>query len=256
MSRRTMRADRSNLVSRELEGRNGWSRDPYEAKIIPDWLHRFPNLALVADGREETGFTRAGRGTTAFDLFRQVNAGGILRSDFLSIKTDTICSDGKLPSKIELSTGNQTTLAALLEGINRGAALPTVFFVSENDENGDPLEDGFAIFLDLAPILRRGIAPIESGPYGKGEAPEAYFKWSAARKCGGKAKHLLRADLEFPHIDAQGRRWVAADKVCYPELVVSLSKLGIRRSSWYSVNMSDLQAMCEAQDWDRMSNPE
>ena len=247
------RTERSNLVSRTCEGRNGWFRDPHEAKVIPDWAHRFPNLPLVADGREETGYSRAGRGTTAFDLFRRVDIGGIYRVDFLSIKTDTIGSDGKLPSKLELSTGRLETLVALLEGIHSGSALPTVVFVSENDEFGEPLEDGFAIFLDLAPILRRGIASIEHGPYAKGKAPEAYFKWSSARPCGGKSKHLVRADREFPYVDEENRRWISPDKVCYPELVVSLSSLGLRRSDWRPINVRDLPEFVQAQDWDMMA---
>lgn len=253
MARETWRVNRSNLVSRALEGCFGWCRDPYSAGTVAEWRHRFPNLPIVADGRDETGHTRAGRGTTAFDLFRVREVRGMLRADFLSIKTDTIGSDGKLPSKLELSTGNETTLRAILEGIERGASLPTIVFASENDENGDPTEDGFAIFVDLAPILRGGIAPIEAGPYGKGQAPEAYFKWSSARPCGGKAKKLAREGLDFPHVDEQGRKWIAADKVCYPELVVSLSKLGIKRSSWIPCNIRDLAHLCEDQDWGRMA---
>lgn len=253
MVRNTLRVNRSNEVSRAIEGRFGWFRDPYAAEAVASWVAAFPNLPIVADGREETGMTRAGRGTTAFDLFRSVVAGGVKRVDFLSIKTDTIGSDGKLPSKLELSTGNETTLNALLDGINNGAAYPTIVFASENDENGDPCDEGFAIFLDLAPILRAGIAGIEHGPYGKGQAPEAYFKWSSARPCGGKHKKLARESMEFPCVDEQGRKWIAADRVCYPELVVSLSKLGIKRSSWIPCRMSDLARLCEDQDWDTMA---
>jgi hypothetical protein len=128
-----------------------------------------------------------------------------------------------------------------------------VVFVSENDDLGEPTDEGFAIFLDLAPILRGGIADIEQGPYGKGCAPEAYFKWSSARPCGGKAKHIARAELTFPHVDEQGRKWLAPDKVCYPELVVSLAKLGIKRSSWIPCHLRDLPALCEAQNWDVMA---
>ncbi len=260
MERKTWRVNRSNLASRAIEGCFGWCRDPYTAEVVPEWTARFPNLPIVADGREETGHTRAGRGTTAFDLFRRIDGRDAqdrvvrgIRVDFLSIKTDTIASDGKLPSKLELSTGNEATLRAILEGIERGAALPTIVFASENDENGDPMEEGFAIFLDLGPILRRGIAGIDNGPYGKGEAPEAYFKWSSARPCGGKAKKLAREDYDFPHVDEQGRRWIAADKVCYSELVVSLSSLGYKRSHWIPCQISDLARLCEDQDWNRMA---
>jgi hypothetical protein len=206
----------------------------------------------VADGREETGFSRAGRGTTGFDLFRSVDSGGIMRTDFLSVKTDTIV-DGKLPSRVQLSTGNTATLAALLEGINRGNSLVTLIFASEPDENGDPSPDGFAMVLDLGEVLRNGIAPIENGPYGRGQAPPAYFRWSAARACGGKSKKILREGNEFPYVDDQGRKWIAADKVCYSELVCSLSAMGISKESWYPVHISDLVGLIESLEWDNLS---
>lgn len=253
MSRTGYRIGRSNLVSRAIEGQNGWNRDPYEVNAVPTWVSRFPKLPIVADGREETGFTRAGRGTTAFDLFRTVNAGGIIRTDFLSIKTDTIGPDGKLPSKVELSTGNVETLSALLDGIQRGASLATVIFASENDAEGDPSPYGLALALDLGQVLRDGIAPIEAGPYGKGQAPPAYFRWSSPRPCGGKGKRILRENLDFPHFDEQGRKWVAPDKVCYSELVCSLSGLGFVRSSWDVAHVSDLPGMLERLDWNTLS---
>lgn len=253
MKLRTERGNRSNLVSRSIEGYFGWTRDPYQAEIVPDWVSRFPNLPIVADGREETGHTRAGRGTTAFDLFRRREAGGLIRADFLSIKSDTIDDDDTLPNKLQLTAGNASTIRAILEGINRGASMPTVVFASRNDENGDPETDGFAIFLDVAPILRRGVADIDLGPYKKGQAPEAYLKWSSARKCGGAGKCHARADLDFPHVDETGRRWIAPDKVCYPELICSLACLGIKRSSWTPINMCELPHMLEAQNWGEMS---
>lgn len=253
MARTGYRIGRSNLVSTAIEGRNGWDRDPYAVGAVPTWVERFPGLPMVADGREVTHFTRAGRGTTAFDLFRQVESCGIIRTDFLSLKTDTIGPDGKLPSKVELATGNVETLSALLDGINRGAALPTLVFASENDDNGDPLLDGFAIVIDLGEVLRNGIAPIEAGPYGKGQAPPAYFRWSAARPCGGKGKRILRENLTFPHIDEQGRRWVAPDKVCYSELVCSFAGLGLTRADWRPVHVSDLPGLVETLDWNILS---
>ena len=250
MSRNTLRNGRSAAVSRVIEGENGWNRDPYDVpNAVRTWTDRFPNLPIVADGREVTGWNPAGRGTTAFDLFR-ARPGFV---DFLSIKTDTIGSDGKLPSKLELSTGNDSTLRAILEGIEGGSALPTLVFASENDENGDPEPDGLALFLDLGPVLRGGIAPIGGGPYGKGEAPPAYYKWSSGRKCGGDAKWLTRAGLDFPHVDEQGRQWVAPDRVCYPELVVSLSALGLRRSDWTQILIYRLAALIEGRDWNTLS---
>ena len=140
---------RSNLVSRSIEGRKGWSRDPYDAGVIKDWYSRFPNLPIVADGRRckvcrdklDNGqsplackdcYSAAGRGTNGFDLFRVVNS----RADFLSIKTETIGSKGELPSKLSLSTGNEGTLNALLEGIYAGNDLPTVVFAAKKPVTG------------------------------------------------------------------------------------------------------------------------
>lgn len=247
-----MRNERANLVSRTVEGRFGWVRDPYDApEAVAHWKYRFPSLPIVADGRESTGFTRAGRGTTAFDLFRMVNDGGLLRCDFLSLKTDTIADDGKLPSKIELATGNPVTMQAILDGINNGASLPTMLFCSPNDFNGEPMPDGVGLFLDLGPILRGGVAGIEGGPYARGKAPPAYFKWSSARKTGGGSKgEIVRGDLEFPHVDEQGRKWLAFDRVCYPELIVSLAALGISRRDWTEMSVGEIPAFLEAQEWE------
>lgn len=255
---------RSNLILRVLEGQNGWDRDPYSVLAAPEWCRRFPNLPIVADGREVTGYTRAGRGTTAFDVFRSFqatddNAGGvqyIVRSDFLSVKTGNIGKDGKLPSKVEMSTGNRATLEAILEGVQAGASIPTLVFASGNLEDGSPDPWGLAIFLDLGEVLRNGVAPIEEYPeggYGKGKAPLAYMKWSSPRKCGTKRSSREREHWSFPCIDEQGNRWDDASHVRYPELVCSLSQFGIKRESWVHIHVSDLPEYLERQDWERMS---
>lgn len=257
-----VRNARANMVSRAVEGRFGWVRDPFDAPGAGEtWEFRFPGLPLVADGREKTGFTRAGRGTTAFDLFRSVKAGGpsegrreYTRIDFLSLKSDTIADDNKLPSKIELATGNPDTLAALCQGLCAGAALPTLLFCSRNDPAGDPEPEGVALFVDVGPIIRGGIADIENGPYARGQAPPAYFKWSSGRACGGKSKgDAARGELEFPHVDSQGRKWLNPSRVCYPELVVSLASLGIRRDSWTPIHVRDIPKFLESQNWGGMS---
>ena len=236
---------RSSMVTAEIEGFAGWNRDPYAAGVVPSWDSRFPDLPIVADGRESTGFSDAGRGTTGFDLFRLVDG---VRADFLSVKTETIEPSGKLPSKLSLSTGNVETLQALIDGIKAGAALSTVVFCSKNGENG-PETDGLALFFDLAPYLRAGIPMAPENGWGKGKAPAVYFKWSSRRKCGGKHKAASRQDLEFPHVDEQGRKWSAPDYVHYRELVVSLSAMGIKRGSWIPCNVRDLPAMVERQNW-------
>ncbi len=276
MGRSGDRNARSNLIMRVLEGVNGWNRDPYAVKAGETWRKRFPNLPFVADGRECTGYTRAGRGTTAFDLFRsfEVHAGPngestvVVGSDFLSIKTDQIGDDNKLPSKIELSTGLDRTLEAILEGVRNGASLPTLLFCSKTEDDR-PSPYGVALFLDLAPILRQGVASIDEQPeggYKKGKAPLCYYKWSSARKCGGGdggnrgdescdygARLLHFEQTDVPFYDAQGRKWTAPDKVHYPELVISLSQLGIKRAHWREVHVSDLPQFLEEQDWAGMA---
>ncbi len=283
MGRSPDRNARSNLIMRVLEGQNGWDRSPHNVKAGPEWVKRFPNLPFVRDGREETGNTRAGRGTTAFDLFRsfetevEVNWGRetvseVVRSDFLSVKTDNIGDDNKLPSKIELSTGLDRTLEALMEGVQNGASIPTLLFCSKTEENEQgeyPSPWGLVLFLDLAPILRQGVASIweqPEGGYGKGKAPLCYYKWSSARKCGGGdggnrgdescdygARLLHFEQSADPFYDSMGRKWSAPDKVHYPELVISLSQLGIKRSSWREIHVSELADFLEEQDWQTMS---
>lgn len=252
------RNDRANMVSAAIEGRFGWQRDPREAGVMPIWAERYPNLPYVADGRDETDWTYAGRGTTAFDKFRLRDKAGTRhkRADFLSLKTDGIYADGKLPSKLSLTTGNRRTLDAILEGANNGHSFPTLVFASPNLEDGSPDPEGLAIFLDLAVVLRQGVTPIEDYPeggYGKGRAPLAYMKWSAARKSGTKGKGESRAHMCAGFIDQNGNRWESPTKVSYPELVVSLSQFGIRRDSWERVHVQELPEFLENYDWDAIS---
>lgn len=242
MSRRDKR---SNMVVEAFSGSDfGWSRSPHDARVCADWDRRFPNLPLVSDG-----VTSRGRGTTGFDLFRKVGC----RSDFLSVKTDTIENkSGKLPSKLSLSTGNLETIWSLIEGINRGSSLATVVFSSYNGQDG-PRSDGLALFLDLAQYIRGGVATAPKGGYRKGQAPPVYFKWSSRRKCGSKRAKLARINREYPYVDEQGRKWVSPEHVCYRELVVSLTAIGINRKSWVPCDMRDLPSMVEGQNWDRLS---
>jgi len=171
----------------------------------------------------------------------------------LSIKTETIGSSGQLPSKLSLSTGNLQTIQSLIDGIECGAALPTVIFASKNGVNG-PEDQGLALFLDIGEVIRtHGIQFAPEGGYKKGHAPPVYFKWSSSRKCGGKHKLVARSGFEFPHVDEQGRKWVSADRVCYRELVVSLSALGYKRTSWLSMNIVNLPGLVESQNWRKMS---
>lgn len=241
---------RANMVSIALEN-SGWDRDPFEVTgAIAEWNIRFPNVPMVADGRKATGFTRAGRGTTAFDLFR-CNAVG--RIDMLSIKTEAIEPGGKLPSKISLSTGKDATLTGILEGIRNGESLATLIFASGKDSEGNIQEQGLALFLNLGEVLQGEIPFAPEGGYGRGKSPAAYFKWSAARKSGSKRAHAARGEKVFPYVDSEGRRWIAADKVCYPELVVSLYGAGIRRNDWVDVHVSELPALVNGIDWNTIS---
>ena len=251
----TDRSDRSSMVTMAIEGNDGWVRDPYSVTNgAREWALRFPDLPFVADGREVSGFTRKGRGTTVFDLFRSVVSGGVCRTDFLSVKTDTIQPDGKLPSKLEVSTGNMSTIQAIISGVNGGASIPTLVWASKPDPFGGTEETGLGLFLDIAPVIRAGVCGIEGGPYAKGQAPECYLKWSSSRPCGGKNKAAQRADLEFPCVDEKGRKWIAPDKVCYPELIVNLSAMGIRRNDWVEMRLDDIPDVIESQPWDRITH--
>lgn len=268
---RADRNARSNLVVRTIRGRNGWSQDPHSVDAGSEWDIRFPGVPFVRDSRPETGNTTAGRGTTALDLFRHVlvETGDFQypRHDFLSVKTDRIDDDGTLPSKVELSTGKTETLQGLLDGISSGSPLHTLIFASGEDEDGNPSASGYCLFLDLGKVIRehgvQGIEEYPEGGYRKGKAPVAYFKWSSARKCGGgtggdrseipfsqRQEHFSSSDE--PLIDSWGRKWVSADKVCYPELVISLSSLGFKRNSWIPIHVSQLVDWLENQSWEEL----
>jgi len=301
---------RSNLVSAMLENA-GWGVDPYSAGVIPAWNTRYPDLPIVADGRPcdyhrrlkgndrvsspndprakvcPDCYVKRGRGSTIFDLFRFVLG---IRSDFLSIKTETIEKSGKLPSKLSLATGNVSTLDGMFSGILAGNALPTVVFASKNGENGPEVE-GSALFLDLGREIRKmgawmvdyravnealaltlpedeakvllervemvcshpHIPTAPEGGWGKGKAPIMYRKWSSRRHCGGKHKKVAREGWIFPCVDDQGRKWSTPEYVHYRECVVSLSAMGINRKKWIPCSIADLPELVEKQDWRGMA---
>lgn len=261
------RSDRGDTISYLLEGA-GWDRDVqgYEQP----WNSRFPGLPIVADGREITGKTRKGRGTTVFDLFRKANTykGKNLRGDsivverfdFLSVKTDCIEPGGSLPSRIEVSTGNQATIDGIVAGALSGASIPTLIFAGTDDGSGGFNREGKVLAVDVGRFIRdHGVAGIDEGPYTRGKAPPVYMKWSSRRACGGKgngAAKLRRMEgQEYPYVDTQGRKWTDAGTVHYPELVVSLGRL-VTDEDWTDVTTDDLSAYVDGLPWNLWSSDE
>lgn len=247
----TDRYDRELSVAGLIVGRNGWARNPYEVPgMVAHWATTYPDVPIVDDG-----ITPIGRGSTGADLFRQRISGGVIRHDVLSVKTCRVDEGGgKLPSKVSMATGNSGA-PGLLTSLLRGAPLPTLIFGSDDSEEGT----GVAIMLDMGSIVRESgltFAPEEG--FARGKAPPIYLKWSAARKCGGGSKHLLRAGMDFPHVDEHQeiggetwpvRRWISADRVQYAEINVSLYACGIRRDSWADVDRNRLPSFVESFTW-------
>ena len=295
MQRNPHRSGRSALVTRALVD-SGWSQDPYTARVIPEWKHRYPDLPIVADGRpckahRDAGVTspddpRAlncddcyvdrGRGTTLIDLVRRDTSGGLNRADFLSIKTGKIGADGKLPSRIDLGTGNVETIRAIETAALGGSSIPVLFFASEDTEDGEPSEDGYAVFVNVAPFIREhGCVPISTEGYGRGQAPPCYVALSSRRitgvpggnKAASKAvqahetmglplppgKWYKRAHNFKPGFDDKGRFWSKPYAVHYSELRFSLSACGIKREHWKRVNLSDIARFVDSHDWDEMA---
>lgn len=222
----------------------GWERNPYIVEgSVADWTLRFPNVPIVDDGE-----TEAGRGSTGFDKVRRKAANGIVRFDWLSEKTASQEDNGKIPTKFSLCTGNPSTIAGLIEGCKTGASYPTLFVVK--GKNGG----AYWLCADLAPVFREnGVVPISEYPeegYKKGKAPSLYVRWSAKRPSGVKRLAMMRAHglpVDETVSVINGVR-VGPGFFQYPELTISLSSLGVGRTSWnYVDNISKIPALLDSE---------
>jgi len=291
MSRNPYRHERSSLMMNFLR-ESGWNSDPYTAGVVPDWNARYPKIPIVADGRpckvhRETGvttpsdarakrcpecYTDRGRGTTLIDLTRKIGD----RADFLQVKAATIGPDGKLPSRIELGSGLDSTISGIVDAAMRGSAIPIVLFASENDGDGSPSDQGFAVFFDAAPFIREyGCVPTTLEPFKNGQAPPVYCKLTS-RKISGvpggtkaareavqayeqyglplpRGKWERRAEGFEKGFDAKGRYWSSPYGVHYTEVRISLSACGIKRANWVPMNLGDLPQFIEKNDWRSLS---
>lgn len=282
--------DRQTMVDLALEGSGIWQRNIHDVPGgIAAWNEQglgSSGLEYVADGRRCKAcrdllangmspavcgdcYSRKGRGTTAIDKGRSVASGGLNRVDLLSCKTDGLTKSGGFPSKVEVSTGKPDTLRKLIEAIESGASLATVIFVSGEDSDGNPSRDGFALFVDLAALIRAN--GIVDGTFKKGTAPAVWRRFGSRRNCGATSRvnkpHVMaggspvapgswmkRADWEFPCIDEDGCKWTAAWWKHYPQLFVNISKkyLQAHGLKWVACNVADLPAMVDAQSWNEM----
>jgi hypothetical protein len=282
--------DRQTMVDLALEKAGIWKRNLHDvAGGIATWNEQglgSAGLAYVADGRRckpcrertENGrppavcdncYSRKGRGTTALDKGRAVQSGGLIRVDMVSCKTDGLTKSGGFPSKVEVSTGKPETLKKLVTAIENGASLPTLIFVSGEDSDGNPKKDGYALFIDLAALIRSH--GIEDGVFKKGTAPAVWRRFGSRRNCGATSRvnkpyvmaghdpvapgsWMKRADWTFPCIDDDGCKWTAAWWKHYPQLFVNISKkyLQAHGLKWVACNVDDLPAMLEEQSWSDM----
>jgi hypothetical protein len=275
--------DRPALVSIALEkAGKGWKRNLHDVpRAIQTWnIAGLGNMGLnyVADGRAnldsngnltDMSYSRKGRGTTCIDLARETQVNdSLIRVDMLSIKTDSLTKSGGFPSKIEVSTGKPDTLNKVIEAVNNGASLPTLIWASSGDTS-NPSHEGFALFLDIAAIIRsHGIV---DGTFSKGKAPIAWRRFGSRRNCGATSaanKHALkmtgrpshvgawqkRQHLEFPHIDSDGCMWSTPWFKHYPQLFVNIGKKHLQAQglAWVPCNIADLPALVEKQDWNTL----
>jgi hypothetical protein len=282
----------------------GWERNLSDVdQGVKTWDHTFGSksaaatpaqpdgVPYVADGRrceacrrkiEQTKaavpvcpacYSAKGRGTTAIDKGRVRETGGLIRVDLVSEKTDKLTKTGGFPSKVEVSTGNDKTLAALVRAANDGAAIPTVIFVSADNPDGSPSEQGYALFLDIGALIRsQGVAV---GKFTKGNAPSVWQRFGARRNCGATSRAnaaaiknggdgegtpvepghwCKRADWDFPTIDLTGRRWSKPWYVHYPQLFVNINKKHLAKHglAWVACHVSEVPALVEAQEWGAM----
>ncbi len=235
---------REALVATAIESsEQGWHRNPYEVEgAVRDWTLKFPDVAIVDDGK-----TSKGRGSTAFDLVRRVETDRLVRFDWLSIKTGTVEGANKVSGQYKLCVGNPQTIKGILDAVESGVSYATVFFTSKSKT-----ERGYTIFADLAPYIREhGVVPIEEYPeggYKKGKAPPFYVKWCSRKPSGVKRLAGMRS-LGLPVDEStrvingvrMGPGWIQ-----YPELVVSLSALGVSRANWHAgVHVNSIPLMLD-----------
>ena len=272
-------------IALESAGR-GWRRNLHDVdRAIEAWNTSglgSCGLEYVADGREirradgsidhEASWSRKGRGTTAIDLGRSVVKGPFRRIDMLSVKTDNLTSSGGFPSKIEVSTQKAETQQKLLGAIANGASIPTVIWASSGS-NEEPNLDGFALFIDIAAMVRsHGIVDaFDENGFSKGQAPAVWRRYSSRRNCGATSsanKRALRltgrpcepgkwedrAQLDFPMVDELHRKWSSPWYVHYPEIFANISKRHLREQglSWVPCHIRDLAKFVESQDWQKM----
>ena len=220
-------SQREQLVMAVLEDA-GWSTDPGAIPgAILDWNDRFPSLKFVQDGREITGWSRDGRGTSLYDGCR-LNAATMLH-DWVSVKTATIAADGKLPAKLGISTGTADHIRGIMEGIEGGASIPLLVFAEDSEGNG------YTLTLDLAEKLRGiGFDDLQCPPdggWGRGKAPKAWLALTT-RKCGDGGNGIRT----------------------YLCLTVSLFAMGIKKTDWVSCSADQTGSRVEAAfDWEALA---
>lgn len=207
------RNEREEAIMSFLRG-SGWSPDAREADTVSAYSAAF-GLPFHDSG------TRKGRGTILIDAHRRSGRG---RCDFLAIKGHTSEADRPWPSDIDLVTGTEDTIGAIVAAATRGAAIPVAVFASPDDEAGEPMADGWIRLFDAAPIIRANV-----------------------QYCTGTPMRWPRNTAPAARLSARTR---AAGKYSYTSLTIGFRAAGDAAGAWERAAMADVPVLVERSfDW-------
>ena len=239
-----------------------WKRDPFGVNGGPAMLSKL-GIKPVSDGD-----TDKGRGSTAWDLYRARDIGGVSVLDAIQVKTGKI-KGTSVPSEVMLATGNAVTPAIIRAILDMGCRWDLLFIAGAKDS-----EYVRVLFLDIGERIRACQDGI-SVRTGKGNTDPFFVKLSDTR-ISGAYRHEIeafesygkplpagkswqkRANWDFPHaedpfeyngVSIPGKVWETPYKVRYAQLCVSLYRLGIRQNDWAMVRRDEVPAMVSGYDF-------
>lgn len=200
----------------EILSHHGWMRDSYF--YAPEIKEVFPEFNFNDKNK--------GRGSTIFNVFTS--------GKMLSVKT--------AENSCVITTGNKSSVDALVKAANNNVKMNIFLYKSSSNK---------ALMFDLGEILRNHrIKEPNLNGYDRGQAPPVYWKWSSPRtsgSCHGKMKTRIEMENSarafgmtdlYPYEDNNDNLWIAANKICYRQLVVSISACGL--SNWKNVALKDI----------------
>jgi hypothetical protein len=239
-----------------------WKRDPYEVSGGPAFLSTL-GIKPVSDGETEQG-----RGSTAWDLYRARDIGGVSVLDAVQVKTGKI-KGTSVPSEVMLATGNSVTPAIIRAILDTGCRWDLLFIA------GDPKQEFVKVLMmDIGERIREVQNSIRVRD-SQGDAAPFFVKLSDTRISGASRDDIRaferfgvplpagkswskRAHFDFPHAEdpftyknetIPGRVWETPYKVRYAQLCVSLYRLGIRQNDWATVHRSEIPGIVASYDF-------